>query len=588
MASYRSGFGTAVTLAASLLTALTANRAAAFDVTSHSPSKYALGVAADAVITVTFDAPVDPATVTGGSVIVRGLMSGIHPANLAVNGAVLTIDPQADFPVGEIVTINLTSALKAMGGSSLTGGHSLQFTVRTGSGLLDFQELGQWSTLPGQTPYFIYGGDLDGNGTPDAAVPNEDSNNLSVFLNNGAGGLSQHSEFTTGSVPSSCYGDDLDQDGDLDVVTANISSANMTVLLNGGNGTSFTSTHYASGTTCRQVYGGDFDGDGDTDLVTTGFSNNTINLHFNLGNGAFLQPRTVIPTTSGPFPVFVGDMNLDGHPDFVVGFQGVPRQVQIFLNSGGGSFTAGPVLAVGSGAWDFFGNDLDGDGDLDLALVEANTSRVRVLYGDGAGGFASTLTFLTGSFPLAVFTADLDGDGDHEIISSDFSGRDVRVFENAGAGQFPLAETLPTIQSGSYAWGHDMDGDSDLDLTVVDELADRIFVFRNLAEPAGVPPGTQSPPLSVRLLTPFPNPASRSTTIGYEAPPGAGRVTLRLYSVSGKLVRTLLDGPPPAKGRGDVLWDGRTASGGRAPAGVYLVRLDGAAGTAATRLHIIR
>jgi hypothetical protein len=133
-----------------------------------------------------------------------------------------------------------------------------------------------------------------------------------------------------------------------------------------------------------------------------------------------------------------------------------------------------------------------------------------------------------------------------------------------------------------------MDGDSDLDLTVVDELADRIFVFRNRAEPTGVPPGAESPPLPVRLLQPFPNPATNSAMIAYEAQPASGRVTLRLYTVSGKLVRTLLDGPAPPKGRGRVFWDGRTASGARAPAGVYLIRLDGEAGTAATRLHLLR
>jgi hypothetical protein len=578
----------AAALAAALLPVTTVIPAAALDVLSHSPAPYALGVAAATSITVTFDTPLNPVTVTGNSVIVRGLMSGIHPANLSVNGAVLTIDPQADFMVGEIATINLTSGIQAMGGAVLTGGHTFQFTVRVDGGGLEFQELGQWSTLPGQTPYFVFGGDLNNDGSPDAAVPNEDSNNLSVFLNNGGGNLSQHSEFTTGSVPSSCYGDDFDRDGDLDVATANISSANMTVLLNNGSGTSFASTNYPGGITCRQVYGGDFDGDGDTDLVTTGFSDNTINLHFNQGNGTF-APRVIIPSSPGPFPVFVGDMNLDGHPDLVVGFQGTPRQVQIFLNQGGGTFAAGPTLAVGGGAWDFFGNDLDGDGDLDLALVEAQTSRVRVIYGDGAGGFASTTTFLTGSFPLAVFTADLDGDHDHEIMSSDFSGRDVRVFENAGAGQFPLAETLPTIQSGSYAWGHDMDGDGDLDLTVVDELADRIFVFRNLADPATIPGGEDSPPRTLRLLEPYPNPASKLATIPYEAPPGAQRITLRLYDVSGRLVRTLIDGPPAPGGRGTTPWDVRTAGGARVPAGVYLVYLDGgAAGTAATRLHVIR
>ena len=188
-------FTAAIGLAPALIApAFIALPAAAFDVVSHVPAFYALGVEPNATITATFDAPIDQTSVNGTSVVVRGLGSGIHSANLSVNGAVLTIDPMDDFPGGEIVTVTLTSALKDTNGPALTGGYTFQFTVRVRGGMLAFDERGRWSTAPAQVPYFLYGGDLDGNGTPDAAAPNEDTHDISVFLNDGDGVFDMENE----------------------------------------------------------------------------------------------------------------------------------------------------------------------------------------------------------------------------------------------------------------------------------------------------------------------------------------------------------------------------------------------------------
>jgi hypothetical protein len=568
---------------------LASSPASGLEVASHVPTTHALAVSEAISISVTFDTALDPATVTGGSVIVLGSMSGLHPADLSVDGATLSIDPATDFMVGEIVTVDLTSALAALGGgANLTDGHIFQFTIRVGGGELDFLEFDHWSTLPAQVPYFIYGGDLDGNGTPDAACPNEDTNDVSVFLNAGNGVFEQHLEYGVGSVPSSCYGGDLDLDGHIDIATANIGSHNMSVLLNDGLGAFMPGVSYAGGLTCRQVYGGDFDGDGDVDLVTTGFSDNTLHLHFNQGDGTF-APSTVIAVSPGPFPVFVGDMNNDGKLDLIVGFQFTPVQVQVFLNQGQGNFTAGPTLSVGARAWDFFGNDLNGDGNLDLLLAEAASNQMRVLFGNGAGGFAGSATVPAGSFPLAVFAADLDGDGDQDALASNFSSRDVLVYENSGGGLFTQVDLLATMQSGSYAWPHDLDGDGDLDVTAIDEIGDLIYVFQNQGQPIGLPPGPGgAPPADLRLLAPFPNPTAGEVLIGFEAPGNAGPITLSLYDAAGRRIRTLVDGPAPAGGRGRVERDGRTDLGVPVATGVYLVRLDGKPGGVASRLLVVR
>jgi flagellar hook assembly protein FlgD len=51
-------------------------------------------------------------------------------------------------------------------------------------------------------------------------------------------------------------------------------------------------------------------------------------------------------------------------------------------------------------------------------------------------------------------------------------------------------------------------------------------------------------------------------------------VTLRIFSLEGALVRTLLNGHVAA-GPGVVEWDGRSDRGRDVPAGVYFYRLSG-------------
>ncbi|HBE73193.1 MAG TPA: hypothetical protein DDW31_03750 [candidate division Zixibacteria bacterium] len=55
--------------------------------------------------------------------------------------------------------------------------------------------------------------------------------------------------------------------------------------------------------------------------------------------------------------------------------------------------------------------------------------------------------------------------------------------------------------------------------------------------------------------------------------PAAGRARIAVYSVTGQLVRTVLDADVTA-GSHSIAWDGRDASGSRVAAGVYLYQAD--------------
>jgi hypothetical protein len=71
----------------------------------------------------------------------------------------------------------------------------------------------------------------------------------------------------------------------------------------------------------------------------------------------------------------------------------------------------------------------------------------------------------------------------------------------------------------------------------------------------------------------YPNPFNPSTTIVYELS-NPGRVTLKIYDVSGRAVRNLIDESPTDSGQHRVRWDGTDGSGRRVESGVYFGHLE--------------
>ena len=70
-----------------------------------------------------------------------------------------------------------------------------------------------------------------------------------------------------------------------------------------------------------------------------------------------------------------------------------------------------------------------------------------------------------------------------------------------------------------------------------------------------------------------PNPFNASTTIGYSIKE-TGHVTLKIYTVAGELVRTLVDERRgPIAGGYAVTWNGRNNLGDPVSSGVYFCRL---------------
>ncbi len=94
-------------------------------------------------------------------------------------------------------------------------------------------------------------------------------------------------------------------------------------------------------------------------------------------------------------------------------------------------------------------------------------------------------------------------------------------------------------------------------------------------------------PVAVSRIGPAcPNPFNPKVSLPFELA-RAGTVTIGIYDLRGRLLRTLLNGPMPV-GRHQVTWDGRDGQGRRATSGTYLCVMQTQSGRSKARLSLLQ
>lgn len=164
--------------------------------------------------------------------------------------------------------------------------------------------------------------------------------------------------------------------------------------------------------------------------------------------------------------ITIGDFNNDGIVDVAIGSS---TGVDVLLGNGNGTFQAPITSAAGIRAVALQAADLNGDGKLDLLILDGEGNG-QVLLGNG-NGTLSALTPVTFS-PNSEFMAigDLNGDGILDLITV---GEDEGTFSfdsflGNGDGTFSLKQTVSLVLGlGNPALG-DFNGDGKLDLAVPD------------------------------------------------------------------------------------------------------------------------
>jgi hypothetical protein len=227
---------------------------------------------------------------------------------------------------------------------------------------------------------------------------------------------------------------------------------------------------------------GDLDGDGDIDVATGVRFTDAVVIMLNDGSGGFTAgPSIEMPLHSEPEEVVAGDLDGDGDVDLAV-LLGFLNQVRVELNQGGGVWVTGSTTPSGFGGRGMDIDDHDGDGDLDLAIANRGGNTATVLTNDGAGNFSTATLTATGE-PRAAAFGDLDGDGDLDLAVTCNDAFNVRLFRN-DAGTFNtwhVLSTAPDQAEGVFAADLDNDGDMDLATGAEDDNLgiNRAVIFMN-------------------------------------------------------------------------------------------------------------
>jgi hypothetical protein len=478
--------------------ALAALSPAQLTVTSIAPARNATAAPTATPITMTFDAPLDPASVTGRSFQVFGKWSGVGRGVVSVEngGRTIRFEPNRAFFPGEAVTVAASSAIRAMSGATLSNGYAFQFWVKParGSGVFALaRTINVRRTGEGRVQsYGAYAGDLDGDGSPELSIPNEISSDVRVFKNDGCGGFSAPvvHQLPSASTPSPNEGSDFNGDGVTDLAVANLGGASVSILIGDGAGGFRPHVTYPVGSQPRGIAVLDVDVDGDADVATSNYGANNIAILRNRGDGTFMPAVTFDTGASGERSLGAADMNGDGIMDLVVGHYNSETFAVLRGDARGGFTVAGSASSSGK-PWMLVLGDLNGDGHVDVASSNFTNQALAVSFGNGAGGLGTASTYAAGSQPLAVDVGDFEGDGDLDLSVSNFGGSSWMTWRNDGLGNFGQRQTFPAPAAGSCMIVVDFDRDGDADLIGIDEIADQLLVFAQQGpSPSGVqPPG---------------------------------------------------------------------------------------------------
>jgi hypothetical protein len=129
---------------------------------------------------------------------------------------------------------------------------------------------------------------------------------------------------------------------------------------------------------------------------------------------------------------------------------------------------------------------------------------------------------------------------------------------------------------------------SDLGLdSLVEAAVDDITVLISRPPTAGVAASGLPAVTRLRLGECVPNPMNPSTSIPFELP-SAAPVSIKIYDVGGRLVRSLLERSAMDAGAHTIRWDGRRTDGQVVGSGIYYIRLETLAGEETGSVTLLR
>jgi uncharacterized protein (TIGR03437 family) len=231
-------------------------------------------------------------------------------------------------------------------------------------------------------------------------------------------------------------------------------------------GAKVTTLALAPGTHSVRAY---YHGDSATQPSTSPSTSQTI---VALGENGFQKPASYAAPQFGPFGLAVGDFNEDGVLDLVVANFGL-NTVGVMLGNGDGTFKAAADFQVASALGSFpsgtLVSDFNGDGHLDIAVVNASTSvnTVAILLGNGDGTFKPVASYPVPGNPHSLALCDFNEDGVGDLVTDNFGFSSISVLIGKPDGTLQDADNIMVGVNPLGLTCGDLDGDGHADIAVL-------------------------------------------------------------------------------------------------------------------------
>lgn len=323
-----------------------------------------------------------------------------------------------------------------------------------------------------------------------------------------------------------------------------------------------------------QMISQDIDLDGKPDLLVCGFTANRVSVMRNQSSpGSFnFAPKFDLVFQGATRCIATGDFDGDGKIDIAVVDNGI-NGVRIFRNTsvpGTLSFSA-PIDVAASGSYQLAAGDINGDGKMDLVYGSGNTIGVLRNTSTAVGNisFATAQTFNNAYYLTGVAIADVDGDGRPDVGTSCPGDNLVTALRNTtttGATTFSFATPVAFPTNSSYPYRlflGDFDKDSKIDFVTNNFNGGTTSVFRNTSVP-----GTISFAPTVNVSSP-----SSNYRLGVGDADGDGNVDLVTKSSGENLFSVYKN---TSTGQGNISFAPRVDYPGQAEvSGILIGDLDG-------------
>jgi hypothetical protein len=210
---------------------------------------------------------------------------------------------------------------------------------------------------------------------------------------------------------------------------------------------------------------GDLDNDNDLDVVVANGRHwpQQNFLLLNQARGRFNVQRKLGQELRTTYATELADLDGDGDLDIAVGNDMAPNQV--FLNDGTGQFQAGETFGELSSVRSLTLADLDGDQDVDIVATSRGKPNMFFLNG-GKASFGNGQPFGgPADSTINVAVADLNQDGHNDLVLANRDGQQNYALLNDGRMSFDKKVTFGTSRDETRAIAiGDMNGDGKPDL----------------------------------------------------------------------------------------------------------------------------